>query len=401
MNSSLLSKLFWFAVFFCFVKLVHLGGAHDSDKTSGRKKGAILAHSEQLQYPLFAQAYQKIWETDDPGKQLELIRVALDTAGEENFQQSKILKELYLIAADIHQERWHYRYAVNSLVKAQELLFDKRTDRRIKSLRQRLSRIETERNFNEDYIATRSSGPAKVLKDKVLVTYIFIDDGIKTRWSKKDILRTEQVLAEVERWSKQRSLEYNVDNIEFVNKTFIAQRNPRIKQLSAISYKSSVPQIEKFIDEVMEDLGEKSIGEFIKKQMQLVNAKQGVVIFHSNFDQRSFARRCGYTHRRTYYEDGRELTEMISNCEEEYVMLMNQVKRNRWDKLKNTQAHEILHLFGADDLYSIKSAANYAVTDIMNFQSRNLADGRIDPITAYAIGWQNTKPDTPFKVIER
>ncbi|MCW9017774.1 MAG: hypothetical protein OQJ89_12460, partial [Kangiellaceae bacterium] len=66
-----------------------------------------------------------------------------------------------------------------------------------------------------------------------------------------------------------------------------------------------------------------------------------------------------------------------------------------------TQAHEMLHVFGADDLYSIKGAREYAVTDIMNYQSKKLSDSQIHPVTAYAIGWQKEPPKSPFKIIDR
>ncbi|TQV85365.1 hypothetical protein [Aliikangiella coralliicola] len=410
MNTSVLSKLFWVLAFCCFLLLRNCSeqGAGLGNEESGWRQlvdfsdSTELSDSDRQKYPRFSKAYQDVLEASEADQRLKLIKAALVVANEESFQSGPILKQLHLMAADIHQSKWHHLFAIESLVKAQNYQFDKQTDRRLKSLRRHLASNEKERNFNADYVATRATGPAKVLKDRVLVTYIFIDDGVKTRWSKKDMLRSEQVLSEVERWKQLRASEYNIDNLEFINKIFIAQRNPRIKQLSAISHKSATPQIDKFVDAVMEDLGEKNVGDFISKHMKIVGADQGVVIFHSNFERRSFARRCGYTHKRTYYENGKKRTQMISKCREEYVMLMNQVKRNRWDKLHNTQAHEILHLFGADDLYSIKNAASYAATDIMNFYSKNLSDGSIHPITAYAIGWQDHKPeDVPFRVLDK
>jgi hypothetical protein len=131
-----------------------------------------------------------------------------------------------------------------------------------------------------------------------------------------------------------------------------------------------------------------------------------VLIFHisyfiTNQDQRSFARRCGYTHQRTRKINGSIQTELFSNCTDEYVMLMEKVKRNRWDKLHYAQAHEIMHVFGAADLYNIKEAANYEVTDIMNFQSKQLEHSKISPITSYAVGWQKNKPLAPFNILDR
>jgi hypothetical protein len=62
------------------------------------------------------------------------------------------------------------------------------------------------------------------------------------------------------------------------------------------------------------------------------------------------------------------------------------------------QAHEGLHLFGADDLYNIDKARDYAVRDIMNHLPRYLFEARIDSITAYAIGWLADQPEAPFPI---
>ena len=60
-----------------------------------------------------------------------------------------------------------------------------------------------------------------------------------------------------------------------------------------------------------------------------------------------------------------------------------------------------MHVFGAADLYNIKNATNYAVTDIMNYQSKQLQNSDVASITAYAIGWQEKPPNAPFTILER
>ena len=177
-----------------------------------------------------------------------------------------------------------------------------------------------------------------------------------------------------------------------------AKRNPRLKQLASISLRTDRDKVNEYISAIMYGLGEKSLEEFIANQLKVTGADQGVVIFHSNFDERSFARRCGMTHKRIQTINGIPKVDYFSLCKEEFVMLMSKVGRNRWDKLHYTQAHEILHLFGADDLYNIRDASNFALTDIMNFQSKKLDDSSIQPITAYAVGWQKQKPNTPLNI---
>jgi hypothetical protein len=62
------------------------------------------------------------------------------------------------------------------------------------------------------------------------------------------------------------------------------------------------------------------------------------------------------------------------------------------------QTHEMLHLFGAMDLYNIRDAKDYAVTDLMNYYSQALKYADISPVTAWAIGWADQQPDTPFPI---
>ena len=209
------------------------------------------------------------------------------------------------------------------------------------------------------------------------MAYVFVDDGIKTRWSNKTKQRSLQIMSQVQHWQREKAKIFNINNIEFINKTFVARRNPRFKTVNNVTFKSSATDIAMFVDSIAESLGEKSIGDFIEKQIKVSGAEQGVVYLHTNIEQRSFAQRCAYTHQRKFYSNGQYKTEMFSDCKNEYVMLMEKVKRNRWDKMHYTQAHEMMHVFGAADLYNIKNASHYAVTDIMNLQSKRLIDASI------------------------
>jgi hypothetical protein len=400
MNNKILSKLFYIFAFFCFLLLIQTG---EEKSNSNQPLNITTSEQNNLQnsFPDFYHAYQDAITSTTPELQLIAINKALAIASKQDISSPKAIKSLHLLAADIHQERWHINYAINSLLNSQSIVFDKVTDNRIKHLRKHLSQSQSERAFNDTYVATRATGPAKSLQGKVLVAYVFIDDGIKTRWSGKSKLRSQQVLQQVEQWQKARAADYQITELEFINKTFIVQRNPKLKAFSGISYKSQAKDIDKFVNMIMHDLGSSDVGSFIQDQMKQENAEQGVVIFHSNIDKRSFATRCGYTHVRTYYKNGEKKQEMLSDCNREFVMLTEQVKHNRWDKLQYVQAHEMLHVFGADDLYRIKNAAEYALTDIMNFQSRYLNHSDIHPVTAYAIGWQKTQPKAPFKILDR
>ena len=356
-----------------------------------------LRHSS----PNFYAAYQKAISERDESKKLIAIAKALHLAEQKGIDDKGILQQLNIIAANIHQSRWHVVYAIENFKAAQSLVYDRNIANRINELRNYLNKVESERGLNDDYIATKHSGPAKVFRGKILVAYVFVDEGINTRWSNKTKLRAQQTLSSVQQWQKQKAADYHVEDIEFINKVFVARRNPNLKKPKGVSFASSNAEIEQFVISVARNLGEQNIGDFIDKQMQKVGADQGVVYLHTNLDQRSFARRCGYTHKQSVFRNGKYETRMMSQCRDEYVMLMEKVKRNRWDKMHYAQAHEMMHVFGAADLYNVKNASNYAVTDIMNFQSKQLLYSSVEPITAYAIGWKNLPPEAPFDILER
>jgi len=404
MSSKAVSKLFWFFAFLCFLLFIQTEGEADSIPASSNAIQPINKVEEiniERHFPLFYASYQEVKTEKDDDKKLVLISETLKLAKQEGFTEKKILQELHLIAGNIHQSRWHVVFALERFKKAQTYVFDKSVERQIKELRKYLGKVEVERGLNDDYIATKYSGPAKTFTGKIVVAYVFVDEGIKTRWSNKTKLRTQQIMQLVQQWQTSKAKDYQVENIEFINKIFIARKNPALKHQPKISFGSSSADIKQFVVSIAESLGEKSIGDFIEKQIKLSNADQGVVFLHTNLDQRSFAHRCGYTHKKRAFVNGKFETTMISQCKDEYVMLMEEVKRNRWDKMHYAQAHEMMHVFGAADLYNIKLASDYAVTDIMNYQSKRLSNSNVDPITAYAIGWKDEAPEAPFKILER
>jgi len=400
MPSKILAKIFWLFAFFCFLLLIQVGG-DDSKPVAEKNTSTGPDKIKQKQFPQFYSAYLKVVNSTEEEQKLIAIKQTLNFAKQEGFADKKILHNLHIMEADIHHSRWHIIYALESYKTAQTLIFDQRVASRINELRKHLGHYDKERGLYDEYIATKHSGPAKTLSGKVLVAYVFVDDGIKTRWSNKTKLRTQQTLSLVQQWKQEKAKNYGVDDLSFVNKTFVARRNPQLKSPKGVTFESSGKEIEQFVSSIANSLGEKSIGDFIEKQTRKHNADQGVVILHTDLDQRSFARRCGYTHKQKQFINGRYQTRFFSECKNEYVMLMEKVKRNRWDKMHYAQAHEMMHVFGAADLYNIKTASNFAVTDIMNFQSKNLIHSNIEPITAYAIGWQDELPETPFKILER
>ena len=147
--------------------------------------------------------------------------------------------------------------------------------------------------------------------------------------------------------------------------------------LTAQTFRSQRP----FEAHITRRLGFDTTSRFVDYLKSEESAKNVMVIFHLNKENRSFAEPC-YT----------------KWCNIEFTFILQPVKSRHWDYLHNTLAHEALHLVGADDLYNIKSAVSYDTNDIMNAGSRYLEDSVVGDLTAYAIGWTDSRPETPFEV---
>lgn len=58
--------------------------------------------------------------------------------------------------------------------------------------------------------------------------------------------------------------------------------------------------------------------------------------------------------------------------------------------------HELLHLFGADDLYEIRGIPRDEANDVMNAECDGLGQATIGETTAWAIGWTAARPTRTF-----
>ena len=169
----------------------------------------------------------------------------------------------------------------------------------------------------------------------------------------------------------------------FVNRIFQINKDPTLSllhkklNLFGTAQASQLP----FARYVVRKLGFTSINSFLSTLKSKEFASNALLIIHLNKRARSFAEPCNH-----------------GWCNEEATYILEPVKNCRWQSLHYVLAHEVLHLFGADDLYNIRAAKNYVSADIMHYGSRYLEDSEIRSLTAYAIGWTNVTPSTPFTI---
>lgn len=280
-------------------------------------------------------------------------------------------------AAEIYQQRRQYHKAIDAYGKVQLIKADSGIAETIIALEQEIGKRQKERKQREFYRDIRNSGIAKMLQGKVVIAYIFVNDNHWSRWSNKDRLYAIDKSKLVTQWYKEQSHTYNIKNLSFEPRYFMLNMKQnlsakRIKRRDYFKYLSG---------QLITQLGYDSIENWLNVLTKNDKNTQVALVFHSNNSERSFALPCRFQKEKCFYE---------------HTQILKKTKKERWHwPLEQTLAHEILHLFGADDLYSIKNARDFATTDIMNYLSADLAYDEITPVTAWAIGW-HPRPKTPF-----
>ncbi len=293
--------------------------------------------------------------------------------------------QFFYLKGHVHSALWQHLEAERSwtfaLNFANSKSEKKRLDRLVAANRILVDDINDERLLNTTYQATPRTGPASILNGKIAVIYVFLTDGALQNWSlrKRDFVMSSWDIAE--QWLTLNSKQYE-SKLEFSHRLFLVDKNPYIKRLQVGDFDSQNQHAGKVAKLVAEHFGHKNILSFVEKIKQEEKADQAILLFHLARDGRSFAQRC------------------VIECGEnaEYVYLMEAPSGKRGSYMNYAQAHETLHLFGADDLYNIRGAKHYVVRDIMNYPASMIGANTMEPITAYAVGIYNEKPKAPFEI---
>lgn len=352
----------------------------DTTADSARPAAITLAR----QNPLF----QKIFRSYQEKNYIDALSL-IDKHDREFAQLAETDSELgfhyYHLKGHVHSSVWQHIEAEQSWQKALTFTDDRRIRNRLSRMiknRQRLIHdINAERDLKAFYHASPNVGPASALKGKVVVIYIFLTDSALQNWSLRKRDFVIQNWEHAENWLHTKAASYGA-GLSFERRLFVVDKNPFIKRLRVADFNRDFANAEKVAHLVAKDLGFDNMMLFIQEIKRQEKADQAAVLLHLARDGRSFASRCMY------------------RCppDAEYVFLMEKPDSKFWQSMGYAQAHEALHLFGADDLYNIDKAKNYAVRDIMNYPASILEASSLDDITAYAIGLTDKKPETPFYI---
>lgn len=303
----------------------------------------------------------------------------------EAFPQNKLSKEvlvwLYEKQADIYERRRHYHHAIDSYHEAYVLSQKNRYKSRARDLSKWIEQHQNERTLKNSYKDSRNTGIAKSLKHDVTIAYVYLDDRKGDKWSGKARMRNHHNINQVTNWYQREAKRYQIENLNIQVRYFFI-KSPRGLSKKWLGSREFFPAAVKLI---ASQLGFSGLNGFMQSIQSNNKHHQVALVFHSNSDARSFARTC-------------PASAMYKGCQYEYVMLTEKMSSTHqaWS-MTQTQSHEMLHLFGAADLYNINNAKDFAVTDLMNYYSSELKYANITPITAWAIGWSEL-PTTPFTV---
>ena len=351
-------------------------------------RGEWEEYELRREWPEFAEVYlqgRDLLREDAPGKALPFFEQAVTLGEKRPGFRGGLLARTYAVKAEAHLQLWQHIDAEVALQKA----MPGATPKQQQAFRSRLSQVqkvieqnEKERTDRTEYVASPGLGPSGRLRGRVVIAYVFIDDGKESRWSKRNRQAVLGSMDRVEKWYGQWAERYGGEGLEFVRRVFVYDRDPLLRNAFEELINRDVQTGYDLAERMVELEGAQTATGFLERLRVEERADQVVLLLHVNKQSRSYALRCSY------------------GCwsEAEYAFLFQTNSFNDWDALLYAQAHEGLHLFGADDLYNIDKARDYAVRDIMNHLPRYLFEARIDSITAYAIGWLADQPEAPFPI---
>lgn len=323
----------------------------------------------------------------DPLGSLAQLDVAVRQLESGPAMRDRVATRLYTLRGDVHWDLFQYIDAVADWRRAEAWASQaerRALEQRVAATHTRLEAENTERNNRTVYVAAPNVGPAAILAGRIAVAYVFVRDRSGGAWGLRD---RELALASwgmAEAWLAARARLYDA-NVRFTRRVFLVDRNPEVRRLQ-VGYGRSFASDDAAVARLVADqLGATNVLGFLYSLQYHARADQAVLILHLARDGRSLSRRC------------------LESCgaDGEFAYVLEAVTAKGWDRLAYAQAHETLHLFGADDLYNIRGAYAYAPRDIMNYPARLLHASTLEPITAYATGLRRDPPGTPFHIVRR
>lgn len=218
------------------------------------------------------------------------------------------------------------------------------------------------------------NGSGSVLKGKCLIISVFIEDEISS-WERDGIIDITAKLDQAGRFIKQCAEYYGTEcDITFSD----MEKALKLKADGIIPNK---PEGFSWTEDAFSATEYKTIDEYIGKSFDISLYDSYCCIFHINKKGRSYALVCDKA-----YDDWRKFQT------EKAVVFHTEDKKYPYFDSIGVYVHEILHIFGAKDLYSLTEKnellmENCFPNDIMRTIPSDIELAFASPFTAFCVGW--------------
>lgn len=237
--------------------------------------------------------------------------------------------------------------------------------------------------YQEQFRPYYQLGNCRHLKGNPLVVLLFIDDN-ESSWSAQEVTEyTDSYIMEGLQYLEDKAKEWDVD-LEFSVKSYSSPLSDY-----TLKYEGSVIKdlringsSKDVLDQAAYDMGYSSNWELYSK-FKTEHGNNGDVIFLT------FLNKAGKSYTRHLIAPGR--IDYSEHC----VIFSNYLEGGSFGCRASTVAHELLHLFGAEDFYGGSREAiawKEYPKDIMLWMPEEAYENEIGAFTAYSVGWTNTTP---------
>ena len=230
-------------------------------------------------------------------------------------------------------------------------------------------------------------GNCKALEGKPYVLAIFLDDDV-SHWSEEEVLRYWRDLIDPGLTFLEENAALWGAELEFQKGYYASYGHPDrpVKYDGVISTFMDGVTTEDVLEQAAASLGFSS-KEHMHEHLQAYSGQDQIAyLIMLNKGGRSYSR--PYRNRSN--------TQSAENYYMEYCMIYTGFYDDSYDTASDTIAHEMLHLFGAEDFYAMenrkKLAAELYPKDIMLCAMPDLEYFDLGDFTAYTVGWTDEVP---------
>lgn len=242
------------------------------------------------------------------------------------------------------------------------------------------------RKANDTSESSRHVGSAKVLSGRIFVLSVFVAPT-SDPWKPVDVERQKQKVFEAERWLKMQAMRYG-KHVEFENSAFGSDGSFCDNEIPD-DWEAKGSSL--YPGKVLLKMGFRSHEAFLEWVRTHMGCTQCLVVVFSNTYGRSFATPVS----KELYRFNPRLF-CLDSC-----IVYRAYQPECQESSAATVAHEMLHLFGAWDLYELdekdKTRANKTALmfpkSIMNCKGQTVWDMQIDEITAWLVGLKEEGKD--------